>query len=356
MLKHQIIELELRKRLAAPGRFEWLKGVADETLALLRDLLASDDEKERAELGRRVDALRSKLEGDDEARALAEQVLLHCREAVNRAMQQRVDQRRELATLVTLVHDAMKSVGEEVSAFETTVGDSTARFEQIGMLNDPRQIKARLIDEIKTLREVAAERRQAWETNEKIFAERIEILERQLMFTKKEAAVDPLTGIANRRTFDQLLADWMRRPGMQFVLAFIDVDDFKSINDTHGHAVGDQVLMAIANRLAESFRSDDVVARIGGDEFAIMVSHLTLRQAEGRFGKLVSGLFPAPGDGSLPCLPKVTCGLAEFSAGDTTASLCVRADQAMYAAKRLGKNRVVAKEQAFVRDLLRRQV
>jgi diguanylate cyclase len=269
-------------------------------------------------------------------------------------MQQRIDQRRELATLVSLVHDAMRSVGEEVSAFESTVGDSAARFEEITMLNDPRQIKARLIDEVKALRVVAAERRNAWATNEKVFSERIEVLERQLMFTKKEAAVDPLTGIANRRTFDQLLADWMRKPGMQFVLAFIDVDDFKSINDTYGHAVGDQVLTAIATRLAESFRSDDVVARIGGDEFAIMVSHLTLRQAEGRFGKLVNGLFSAPGDGTLPCVPKVTCGLAEFSAGDTAASLCVRADQAMYAAKRLGKNRVVAKEQAYVRDLLRR--
>jgi diguanylate cyclase len=356
MLKHQIIELELRRRLAAPGRLEWLKGIAEETLGLLRDLLSSDDEKERAELGHRLDTLRSKLDGDEEARKIAEQVLVQCREAVNKAMQQRIDQRRELATLVTLVHDAMKSVGEEVSAFESTVGDSTARFEEIGMLNDPRQIKARLIDEIKLLREVAVERRQSWETNQKIFAERVEILERQLMFTKKEAAVDPLTGIANRRTFDQLLADWMRKPGVQFVLAFVDVDDFKSINDTHGHAVGDQVLIAIANRLAESFRSEDVVARIGGDEFAIMVSHLSLRQAEGRFGKLVRGLFPEPGDGTLPCVPKVTCGLAEFSAGDTAASLCVRADQAMYAAKRLGKNRVVAKEQAFVRDLLRRQV
>ena len=182
----------------------------------------------------------------------------------------------------------------------------------------------------------------------------IENLERQLMFTKKEASVDPLTGIANRRTFDSLLAEWMRRPGLQFVLAFIDVDDFKSINDTHGHMAGDQVLIAIANRLAQSFRSDDVVARIGGDEFAVLVSQLTLRQAEGRFSKLVAGLFPPPGDGTLPCLPKVTCGLAEFSAGDTPASLCVRADQAMYAAKRLGKHRVVAKEQAFVRDLMKR--
>jgi diguanylate cyclase len=354
MLKQQIIELELNRPLAPGGRAEWLKSIAEETLALLRDLLSSDDEKERAELGRRLDDLRTKLHGDEEARALAEQVLIQCREAVNKAMQQRVDQRRELATLVTLVHDAMKSVGDEVNAFETTVGNSTTRFEEISRLSDPRQIKAKLVDEIKTLRAVATERRKSWETNQKVFAERIEVLERQLMFTKKEASVDPLTGIANRRAFDSLLAEWMRRPGLQFILAFIDVDDFKSINDTHGHVAGDQVLVAIANRLAQSFRSDDVVARIGGDEFAVLVSQLTLRQAEGRFTKLVTGLFPTPGDGTLPCLPKVTCGLAEFSAGDTAASLCVRADQAMYAAKRLGKNRVVAKEQAFVRDLLKR--
>ncbi len=310
--------------------------------------------KERAELSRRLDDLRNRLKNDEEARALAEQVLIQCREAVNKAMQQRIDQRRELATLVTLVHDAMKSVGDEVSAFESTVGTSTARFEEIGLLDDPSQIKARLIAEVRALRTVAVERRRSWETNEKVFAERIDALERQLQFTKKEAAVDPLTGIANRRTFDSHLAEWMRRPGMQFVVAFMDVDDFKNINDTYGHIVGDRVLVAIANRLVESFRNDDVVARIGGDEFAVLVSQVTLRQAESRFNKFVGGLFPSPGDGSLPCVPKVTCGLAEFSAGDTANSLCVRADQAMYAAKRLGKHRVVAKEQAFVRDLLKR--
>jgi diguanylate cyclase len=354
MMKQQIIELELNRLSAAGGRAEWLRSIAEETLGLLRDLLASDDEKERAELGRRLEDLRSRLKGDEEARALAEAVLLQCREAVNKAMQQRLDQRRELASLVTLVHDAMKSVGDEVDSFESTVGTSTKRFEEISMLSDPRQVKARLFAEVKALREVAAERRRSWETNEKVFAERIEVLERQLKFTKKEASLDPLTGIVNRRAFDSMLAEWMRRPGLQFVVAFIDVDDFKSINDTHGHLAGDQVLMAIANKLAQSFRTDDVVARIGGDEFAVLVSQLTLRQSESRFTKLITGMFPPPGDGTLPCLPKVTCGLAEFSAGDTPTSLCVRADQAMYAAKRLGKNRVVAKEQAFVRDLLKR--
>jgi diguanylate cyclase (GGDEF)-like protein len=90
------------------------------------------------------------------------------------------------------------------------------------------------------------------------------------------------------------------------------------------------------------------VARLGGDEFAILASDLTLRQAENRFAKTIATLTESDP------LAKVSCGLAEYSAGDTYESLFERADQALYAAKRGGKNRVTGKARAFIRDLMKR--
>jgi diguanylate cyclase len=141
------------------------------------------------------------------------------------------------------------------------------------------------------------------------------------------------------------------------VLVLLDVDDFKKINDTHGHAIGDRVLVAVASALRTAVRSNqDLVARIGGDEFAVLAIGLTLRQAESRFQNFISKLAPEntrSGDTPLPPVG-ISCGIAEFSAGDTVESLSQRADQALYEAKRAGKNRVVVKRKPYLRDLLGR--
>jgi diguanylate cyclase len=97
------------------------------------------------------------------------------------------------------------------------------------------------------------------------------------------------------------------------------------------------------------------VARVGGDEFAVLLERVTLRQAEARFtallGRFRTEIMRGGDSGGGPSL---SCGLAELSAGDTPASLYERADQALYAAKRAGKNRVVCKARPLMRDLMRR--
>jgi diguanylate cyclase (GGDEF)-like protein len=90
------------------------------------------------------------------------------------------------------------------------------------------------------------------------------------------AMTDPLTGLANRRQFTQRLQQSIKladREGNFLALMFIDLDRFKSVNDTHGHAVGDAVLLSVASILTKSSRVTDIVARLGGDEFAILVVH-----------------------------------------------------------------------------------
>jgi len=355
MLKHVVTALDLRRNAHGDPEPEWLRGLIDQSLSLLRDLLAAGGEPERVDLASRLDHCRAALAVDDDAavtRALSVQCLSRVREVVSHARQLEIDRRQEMATLVALVREAVMTVGAEVSTLESSVGRSAGRFEAIVSLDDPAQIKARLIAEVNALKTAAMERRQVWEMTSRKFNERVEVLERQLTTSRNEAALDPLTGIANRRTFDRTCHEWIRSARARFVLALLDVDDFKGINDTHGHAAGDQVLVSLAQALLASVRPEDLVARLGGDEFAILASELTLRQAEGRFAKTISNLATAGENEAWT--PKVSCGLAEFSAGDTYESLFERADEALYTAKRGGKHRVATKARAFIRDLMKR--
>jgi diguanylate cyclase (GGDEF)-like protein len=127
------------------------------------------------------------------------------------------------------------------------------------------------------------------------------------------------------------------------------VDDFKRINDGLGHTRGDDTLKLVADTLKGAVRGDDVVARIGGDEFAVIASGLTLAQADRRMRTMMATLAQATMGGEA-CVT-VSCGIAEYSAGDTAQSLMARADEAVYEAKRLGKNHIITRSTPYIRDL-----
>jgi diguanylate cyclase (GGDEF)-like protein len=136
-------------------------------------------------------------------------------------------------------------------------------------------------------------------------------------------------------------------------MAMADVDNFKAINDRFGHLVGDQVLVTVAETLARSLRSGDLVARVGGDEFAILAASLTLTQAEGRFAG-IAGAVQRACSAHVPdgMAPTISIGIAECSAGDTVESVQQRTDAALYQAKKDGKGRLATKASPFLRDLL----
>jgi diguanylate cyclase len=216
-------------------------------------------------------------------------------------------------------------------------------------------LKAELVREVAALREIATERQQVFEKTLQNFTQRVQMLESQLTVTREEATLDPLTRIMNRGGFDRGFHQWLSAENHHFVLAMVDVDNFKQINDVHGHGIGDRALTLVAQTLKSSVRQDhDLVARIGGDEFAMLISDLTLAQAEGRLRMLAASLAAANLESPNPTPLTVTlsCGLAEVAAGDTVESLMERADRALYEAKNLGKNRVITKVKPTLRDLL----
>jgi diguanylate cyclase (GGDEF)-like protein len=145
----------------------------------------------------------------------------------------------------------------------------------------------------------------------------------------KAAFLDPLTGIGNRRAMQQALVD-VDAAGELVMLAYLDLDGFKSINDEHGHDAGDELLKAVAQRLTKSMRPNDLVARIGGDEFAILFT-ATLPDAEiicARIETLVS--MPITYEGSLLAVSTSVGVATGKSAGF---DLLTAADRAMFAMK-----------------------
>ncbi len=174
------------------------------------------------------------------------------------------------------------------------------------------------------------------------------------------ALTDSLTGLHNRRYLsrhlDGLLAD-ARKNAKPLALLMVDIDHFKSVNDSHGHAIGDEVIRVVANRLQQHVRSFDTVARWGGEEFVVAMPDASLDVATTVAERLRRKIAVAPArmDSEGLELPiTISIGIAVIgTSNDGAADLLQRADAALYAAKRAGRNRVAcAGEETGSKDAL----
>jgi diguanylate cyclase (GGDEF)-like protein len=162
---------------------------------------------------------------------------------------------------------------------------------------------------------------------------------------RRQARHDSLTGLKNRRRFDEELGAELarsRRYGVPGAVLMLDLDHFKQVNDTLGHAAGDRVIAEVAEVLRERARETDVLARLGGDEFAIILPRCELMEAQAVAGELQTAIRERleAEDGT----PRITVsiGIAPFGAGPprSAESVLARADSAMYAAKGAGRDSV----------------
>jgi diguanylate cyclase (GGDEF)-like protein len=156
------------------------------------------------------------------------------------------------------------------------------------------------------------------------------------------ATHDSLTGLVNARTFAARLTQELernRRYPRPLALLYLDLDDFKVINDSHGHQTGDAVLRLVAEAMRSSVRQADIVGRLGGDEFAVLMPETDATLADAAAKRLAAGLRTV-----FKGTPTVTASIGVVSCSSPDANtdeLLRRADQAMYDAKRAGKDRVV---------------
>lgn len=162
---------------------------------------------------------------------------------------------------------------------------------------------------------------------------------------------DKLTGLLNRKTFDDkvlqiIAAEQARsadRPG--FCLGVLDIDHFKHVNDTFGHLFGDEVLLLFARCMTEAFRGGDLLFRVGGEEFVVVLKDIDRERSRlvfERFRQLIEN-FPFPQVGKLT----VSIGVSTIGGGDLPATIIDRADRALYCAKNDGRNQI-----QFYEDLL----
>lgn len=156
------------------------------------------------------------------------------------------------------------------------------------------------------------------------------------------ASTDELTGLANRRVFNERIESDLarsRRSGHPLSLVMVDLDHFKAINDEHGHPVGDEVLTEFAERLRAAARAGDLVARVGGEEFALILPECGADRAEATAERLRRLIASAPFDG----VGTVTASFGVASSADLhpDEDLFTAADRALYEAKKAGRDVVI---------------
>ncbi|MFD1326456.1 diguanylate cyclase domain-containing protein [Mycoplana ramosa] len=175
------------------------------------------------------------------------------------------------------------------------------------------------------------------------FASLVRALERSESQNAYLARHDALTGLLNRSGFDGAMKDLLDKGAQPFAVFAIDLDQFKAVNDRYGHAAGDAVLRAIANRFLVRLNNKGIVARLGGDEFAVLLPGITDRQALFDLGNglVRDAQIPIPFDGQLLGVGS-SAGIAVYpDHGRTVHDLMVVADTALYTAKNGGRNRAV---------------
>ncbi len=177
---------------------------------------------------------------------------------------------------------------------------------------------------------------------------RMAALQGELARARAEALTDSLTGIANRKALDVALqeaADRAMKSRARPQLLLADVDHFKRFNDEYGHLTGDQVLRVVAQILRAAVKKEDVVARAGGEEFAILIQDASLAQAVAIADRLRDAVgrrvIRIRQSGSTLGRITISVGVTPYAPGERVRDWLSRADRALYAAKRQGRNRVV---------------
>jgi diguanylate cyclase len=252
----------------------------------------------------------------------------------------------ELTSALGTALKLVEEFGGDVQRYDKAVSDASAGMGIAGTLEHLRTVIATLAAETtRMVRKNAGMRRRLDD-----MSGRMEKMRSALKSARRHAETDTLTGLANRRRFDQTLRGPANRAadaGAQVVVMMVDIDHFKTFNDTHGHAFGDQVLKLIARVLSENVRPGDVAARFGGEEFALVLANATIRDGKDVSGRIMRTLAGRElvnrSTGTRVGAVTLSIGLTDYVKGEAPGDVLRRADEALYEAKAAGRNRVVAR-------------
>lgn len=247
----------------------------------------------------------------------------------------------------SLAKRVLDAIGALIAAFDRHDQETARMLQAIGSLKNADEIKKVVADLIAEHGRLDAEMRGlAAELGGKEIEKRQ--VEEQLDQVKADGLLDALSGLANRRAFDQTLeaaVGGARTDKRPLSLIMVDLDHFKRINDGHGHQVGDEVIRMVGRVLAAGIRDHDLAARFGGEEFALLLPRTTvetaMKVAERIRKKLDGRHIVLKSDNRKIGAVTASFGVAELRFAEDGRELVARADRKLYAAKMAGRNRVV---------------
>ncbi len=259
---------------------------------------------------------------------------------------ERIESAGAIERIIESLYNEIQKLQKSVSDHDKGIAQGERRLENMvsSVANEEVQkVLNKIMNEVKSLKNVNRKFIKKLEEQR----QEIEKLKEELKKVKEEANIDPLTGLRNRRSFERTLNEFFRdfkRYGYPFSVIMMDLDNFKDINDTYGHLVGDRVLKEIGNILKNYLRAKDVPARTGGEEFTIILPGVGKKEAllvAERLRKVIAN-HPIEYKNKKINLT-ASFGVSEMREGVKAPEDLIReADEKLYHAKRTGKDKVVA--------------
>lgn len=246
----------------------------------------------------------------------------------------------EIDEVMTVLSDALGMTG----AYDTSLSGAT---EQLSSARSREQIKTIVEALLRSTGEMR-ETNKALEDRLTLSKNEISNLQQSLEAIRAESLTDPLTGLGNRKYFDRMIGVAVQgalASGEPLSLLLLDIDHFKSFNDSYGHLTGDQVLRLVGLSLKQTIKGQDITARYGGEEFAVVLPNTSLRQAltvsDHIRRAVMAKELKKKSTGEILGRVTISVGVAMLKQDDDTDTLIDRADACLYAAKRNGRNRVI---------------
>jgi diguanylate cyclase len=360
----EVVELGLRRPQATgqtgavpPTEASTLKGLVEAFLEVFSDLAPDAEDKDVAEFAAILQDLRAQIVEaghDQEVRHLAASAVRACEQFLRQSRQYYATREEELADVIAMLRKTAQHLAGDSSGFDADMLATTERFKGMIQLDDIRELKRALTSEAAALQKIIETKQKRDQALVSTLTERVVTLAAHLQDVEEQAWLDPITKIPNRGRFDRSLIKMMqaaRFSGTPLALVLLDIDNFKEINDTHGHPIGDRVLLCCAQWISGAIRHTDLVARYGGEEFGVILLDTDLAGAEARFRDIIAQIAGRNFEYELDGVAKsvrftVSCGVSQLAPPDTEIDLVHRADQALYDAKRQGRNRVVSKKRS----------
>jgi diguanylate cyclase (GGDEF)-like protein len=289
--------------------------------------------------------------------ALAQECISECAKYIGHLRNLTQAWTGEFTQFIGLLKDTLTERAGDHQTFHDRLVESSDNFKRLANLEDIREMRDHLIKLARDLRQTVIDQQDEEQRRNADFSKRVQELESKLEIARREALTDPLTGIPNRAAFDRTFRQWMEQKGA-FIVGMLDLDHFKSINDTHGHRIGDSALIFASQWIRGNVHQNNFFARLGGDEFAVLLSDVSLADAAKTFTDLLAEFANRSytcSNGSEERTIKFTmsCGLAEFGSGDTAATVLQRADEALQEAKKQ-RNRACTKRRSLLAGMFSR--